>query len=333
VSETLHITNGDIAADLLRRSHVSGDILPWRDPLHEGPVEAGLPLEELSRRRAAFMGEAGWTSATDAQRMFDARAEALALPDREEVVLWFEHDLYDQLQLLQVIDSFADRLPSKFTLVEIGEFPGISKFLGLGQLSPSQLSSLFPSRRPITPDIVALARSAWGAFRSPDPSDLKAILRAETFSLPFLQDAVIRHLEEFPSVENGLGRTERQLLGAALNDRTLLHLFNANQRLEERAYMTDSILKWRLRLLAGGRAPLLTGRSRRLGFDVADAAFWSQEVVLTPAGQAVVDGKEDAVRLGGIDRWFGGVLLSGPRPVWRWSQREKRLVARTADGN
>ncbi len=326
MSATLHITNGDIAADLLRRSHLSGDILPWRDALHEGPVLAGLAFPELSRRRAAFITEAGWTTAAETRRFFDERAAALAVPDREEVVLWFEHDLYDQLQLLQVINLYADQRPARLTLIEIGEFPGIAKFLGLGQLSPAQLVSLFPMRRAITPDMVALARSAWAAFTADDPHSLKSILRAETFSMPFLQDAVMRHLEEFPSAENGLGRTERQLLSAALEDRTLLHLFNASQRREERAYMGDTIVKWRLRLMAGGNAPLITGRARRLSFDLPDKAFWDQEAVLTPVGRAVVDEKEDAIRVRGIDRWFGGIHLTGPSPAWRWSQRERRLI-------
>lgn len=326
MSATLHITNGDIAADLLRRSHVSGDFLPWRDALHEGPAPSGLAPDALSRRRAEFISGAGWAPAGDVRKMFEERAAALAVPARDEVVLWFEHDLYDQLQLLQIIDLYADRLPPRFTLIEIGEFPGIAKFMGLGQLSPSQLASLYPGRRPITPEMIALARSAWAAYRSADPGDLKAILRTETFSLPFLQDAVLRHLEEFPSVENGVGRTERQLLNAATDDRTLLHLFNASQRQEERAYISDTVMKWRVRLLSGGNTPLLTGRSRRLAFDLSDAAFWSQEVVLTPAGRAVVDEKEDAIRLGGIDRWFGGVHLTGREPRWRWSQRERRLI-------
>ena len=50
----LHITNGDCAVAVLSRA-VSGTFLPWRDVLHEGPVRAGLSLEQLSAERARFM--------------------------------------------------------------------------------------------------------------------------------------------------------------------------------------------------------------------------------------------------------------------------------------
>ena len=328
----LHITNGDIAADLLRRSHVGGSVVPWRDALHEGPVPAGLSTEELDRLRAGFIAEAGWASSPRAREMFEERESALRQSTAaDEIVLWFENDLYDQLQLLQVIARFSDHPPRRFTLVEVGEFPGLAKFVGLGQLTPWQLASLFDHRRDVTPPMTSMARSAWTAFRSPDPRALEAIMKTETFALPFLQDAVLRHLEELPSLENGLGRTDRQLLEAAQTDRTLLHLFQSSQRAEERAYMGDSIVRWRLRQLSDGNAPLLTGRSRRLSFDRDDRAFWDQEAVLTPNGRAVLEGKEDAVRLRGIDRWLGGVHLAGTSVAWRWSRNDRRLIPGRAD--
>ena len=58
----LHVTNGDVAAGVLRAAGMEGDILPWRDVLHEGPVRADLPLEELSKLRARFIAEAGWAN-------------------------------------------------------------------------------------------------------------------------------------------------------------------------------------------------------------------------------------------------------------------------------
>ena len=39
---------------------------------------------------------------------FVERDEAIARShNHEEVVLWFEHDLYDQLQLIQILDWFS----------------------------------------------------------------------------------------------------------------------------------------------------------------------------------------------------------------------------------
>ena len=60
----LHITNGDSPVAVLRAAGMAGEVVPWRDVLHEGPVREGLGLEALSRERAAFIAEAGWGSST-----------------------------------------------------------------------------------------------------------------------------------------------------------------------------------------------------------------------------------------------------------------------------
>src|SRR5687767_9453549 len=106
----LHVTNGDSAAERIRAAGVDGTILPWRDVLHEGPVPAGLPLERLSAVRAEFLASAGAGAPEAVRRDFAERDRTLMAAAREdEVVLWFEHDLYDQLQLIQLLDWFADR--------------------------------------------------------------------------------------------------------------------------------------------------------------------------------------------------------------------------------
>ena len=106
----LNITNGDVAADRIRRSRIPGEVLVWRDVLHEGPVPGGLSLEELSDVRAHFLAGCPWgLSEPSVREQFARRDEHLRRwADYEDVVLWFEHDLYDQLQLLQLLDWFAD---------------------------------------------------------------------------------------------------------------------------------------------------------------------------------------------------------------------------------
>jgi hypothetical protein len=106
----LFITNGDSAAGRIGASVLTGEILPWRDVMHEGPVPGVLSLEELTGVRARFLAERGWTSLAKAKRDFARRNATLAgYGDHEEIVLFFEHDLYDQLQLIQVLDWFSGR--------------------------------------------------------------------------------------------------------------------------------------------------------------------------------------------------------------------------------
>ena len=108
----LHVTNGSVMVSRLHDLGV-GAVLPWDDVLHEGPVPEGLAPADLGGVRAAFLaGEAG--DLEEIARQFEARDRRLdeAAGD-DEVVLWFEHDLYDQLQVLQVMDRLGAATPTR----------------------------------------------------------------------------------------------------------------------------------------------------------------------------------------------------------------------------
>ena len=82
------------------------------------------------------------------------------------IVLWFEHDLYDQACLVRVLATLAARptLP-RVELVCIDRFPGIARFIGLGQLSPEQLGGLWRRRKPVGRRQLALGARGWMALQ------------------------------------------------------------------------------------------------------------------------------------------------------------------------
>ena len=104
----LHVTNGDaVVPELAAAAGVAEeDVLPWRDVLHDGPVPGGLDPDELARVRAAHLASRGWAAEDEALASLRERDRRLAtFPEPREIVLWFEDDLYDALQLR------ADRRP------------------------------------------------------------------------------------------------------------------------------------------------------------------------------------------------------------------------------
>src|ERR1700682_2469464 len=138
----LHITNGSSVS--LPQTGLPGSFVYWGDILHDGPVPAGLPLEEVSRVRARFISD--FFDIPHAEASFETRDEALlAFRDHEEIVLWFEHDLYDQLQLIQILDFLAtqDRGQTAVSLICTDTY--------LGPLEPAQLADRFETRPPVHP--------------------------------------------------------------------------------------------------------------------------------------------------------------------------------------
>jgi DNA-binding transcriptional MerR regulator len=310
----LHVTNGESAGNSLRQTGLGGAVLSWQDVLHEGPVPA-VPAPELRAIRARFLSECGWGSERSLLESFERRdrlfEHALALG--RHVVLWFEHDLYDQLQLLQILALAGGGSPNgagRLELIQAGEF--------LGPLAPAQLESLWPDRRAVTGEVLELAGEAWEAFRAPEPTTLQSLLERDTSALPFLAPAVRRLLEELPDLESGLSRTERQLL-EPLRDgpRNPPEIFLESQEHEEAPFAGDAWV-WKRLADLGPLVATEGGEELPTPPPLGDPrAFAATRVALTELGTEVLAGNADRVEAAGIEGWLGGTQL-GAKADWRW---------------
>jgi hypothetical protein len=330
----LHITNGDVAADILKASDLDGDVLPWRDPMQYGHFPADLDLDEVSRVRAGFLAGLIAGSEEISRDLIDERVLDFRLRNEHlkaaakyrEVILWFEHDLLDQLQILQVLDWFASAGtgPARLSLICIDRFAGIEPFIGIGQLNCDQMASLFDRRRPVTDRQLQLAVAGWAAFRSPNPVNLETFMKGDLAAFPFMRAALHRHLEEFPWCGDGLTRSERQILAlvAAGEDR-LGRIFHESRALETVFYMGDTHTFRRIDGLCGGRLPLLRcepqGGFRTSGNSaIAPEDFRKQTLSLSDMGARVLAGSLDGADIIARDEWLGGVHLLSGQPMWTW---------------
>ncbi len=312
----LHIHNGDASADVAKQSSIAGEHFAWREALIDGPAPQGIEGAEWRTVRANHLSKAYAEELREIEEELLAQEKKLAsFANYKEVVLWFEHDLFCQLHLIYLLDWFAgiylDR--TKLSLICIGSFPGRENFRGLGELSPEEFGSLYPSRQPVTRDQFKVASRASGAYRSSDPRDIETLLQTDTSALPFLAPALQAHLQRFPSTTNGLGRIENrglQLVESGLNN--FRDLFRRFGDLEPTYGLGDAQFRLSLQSLAGANQPLLSVNG---GGVSADAAF-----EITDLGRAVLRGDGDFVLLNGIDRWLGGVYLYDERKLWRWNE-------------
>ena len=328
----LHVANGTCTTRLIEAAGLPGATSLWADPLYDGPVPGGLTDDELLEIRARHL--AGPTPAGSSKELpygidpaNDLRAWRAAIANHDaydEVVLWFEHDLFDQLNLVQLLPWIRERLPPEKTvsLVCIGSFPGRPAFKGLGELAPHELAPLFGARTRVSHGQSALASRAWDAFRAPTPDALNDVRHGGTAALPFLAPAITRFLEEYPWTRDGLSRSERRLLELARDgpiDLAAVHprmvgagdVYHVTDR--SLVDMANALSTWPPALLvyagANGDAP---GPLRGT-------------VALTEVGWAVLAGRADRVALAGLDRWLGGVHLQG-RTAWRWDGERQAMA-------
>jgi len=309
----VHLCNGDHTADTLSLADLPGEIRVWADALDQGPV---LPVsdEEHYKLRTAFHGNTGPVVA-DYDRALDEAAGA------EELILWFEHDLFDQLALCRILSRLARRgLPQTLTIVSIDRHPEIQNFLGFGQLKPEQLAELWPRRAPLSRDAIDEAITTWIAVTAADPRALPYLTR-RVKALPFLAGAIERHLEEYPDPTSGLSRTERQLLAAiARGVATGPELMATVHAIDPRYPITDTLLVHIAQTFA--KAGFVEGVPP--GANV----FKEIKASITALGRQALAGALDRVHEVGIDTWRGGVHLRGRGPVWRWDSASRKLSER-----
>jgi hypothetical protein len=276
----LHITNGDHAGGALQQAGFQHPILPWRDVLHEGPVRSGLALEALSRERASFIAEAGWGTPAEVREDFRWRDELLrTAADHDEVTLWFEHDLYDQLQLLQLLDWFASHPHPRLTLVCEAEY--------LGGMAPQLMKDRFEQRKPVSARQLAEGAAAWAAFTSTDPASMQ---RCDTSSLQFVGPALTRQLQEFPWTGDELSLLERNVV-RALRDGALSFPQLFLRTREDPVFLGDGVLLWHLSRM-------------------------ESEGLIRSEGDAWLPISEQRARR--IPRWLGGVVVD-EASRWRWN--------------
>lgn len=323
--KTLHITNGDAAMAILKDCTDGDDVLPWRDPMHHGPFPAGHSLDDLSVVRARYLaGDVLDVAAV--MRDFQQRDRQLARAgDYEQIILWFEHDLLDQLQILQILDWWAAHSPqdTRLDVICIDRFDGITPFRGIGQLDPQQMASLKSYQTPVTADMLALARQGWAAFCADTPQALSTFVTTDLGPLPFLKAALMRHLQDYPSHDTGLTRTETQLLTLIAKGITKPdEVFLQNMALETCLFIGDWSTFSTLNFLIA--AQLLKGPVHSPAAD--RKAYLGQTLSLTPAGQRVLTKEAHLADYAARDIWLGGVHL-GPQTLgWAWDAGAQRIV-------
>jgi hypothetical protein len=331
-----HVANGTGTTRLIESAGIPGTLSIWADPLYEGPVPDGLTDAELLDVRARYL--AGSTDPTTCFAWGGGDASLVPVNDLrlwratiersesyDELILWFEHDLFDQLNLIQLLTWIRDRLPSAklVSLVCIASFPGYPRFKGLGGLTPEGLASLLETRQRVSEAQYSLAAVAWQAFRQATPDALDGLRQSDTSALPYLAAAVARFLQEYPWTTDGLSRTERRLLELAdVGSISLSAAFPRMHDGEDAYYITDTSMAALAEHLSRSSPPLLTfvpGQAAR------DEVLLGS-VTLTDTGRAVLARRQDRISTCGIDRWLGGVHLQGDVSYWRWDDARQRIT-------
>lgn len=212
MSNRLNILNGDATLEKFALSGLPGDILVWREILSEGPVMAG-PAEELFKLRAEWLYE----TVNAPREEYDTKVvqEYQKLQNYgqyDEVLLWFEFDLCDQINLIFLLNFFhAHNKSVPLNLISPSEFPGYPDFKGIGELKPQELAGLAAQQFRLREGDLKAGAEAWLTYVSGEEFAIREFLQKDHGQLTHLKPALEAHLERFPDIA-GLNRIDYELI-------------------------------------------------------------------------------------------------------------------------
>ena len=324
----LIITNGDSALHQFRAAGVKDAILPWRDVLHEGRVTECGSRTAFHAMRQGEIVRLFHQHENEVAEGFAERERIFAdLENYERIEIWLEHDLYDQLQLLDILDALEDtERETGVYLIQADDY--------LGTQSPEDVLRFAENTQAVSLQMRHEAAQAWLFFRDGNCTALANFAKALApglSTLPWLGSALLRFLAELPDTTCGLGRTQRWCLEeGALTPLPAGKAFGAVAKREDAMFMGDLSFFRILDTLASAPTPAIAGLSGTLHdachSDEAYRAFAQSKVTLTDFGRALLAGDADFVTENGIDQWFGGYHALGNDP-WRWDEATQDLRA------
>ncbi|WP_391203484.1 DUF1835 domain-containing protein [Psychrobacillus sp. L4] len=302
----IHIVNGDAVGNKIQG--IDGEIIVWREMYDFGPLSLEWSKEKQIQRRAIFFEERlGIPSAFFISNCEKQNHLLNNISTNEEVVLWFEHDRYDQTMLMYLLTELSSKGFEKLSMISIDQYPGIYPFHGLGQLSSQQLMALVDDKKEITMEQIHEAVSGWIAYNSNNKEDIEKWIQTEQHFLPFLLPVFKEHESYFPSPKTGLNEVEYLSLHL-INEGVcqFYELFRIVTEKRVNAGLSDLHFAAILNELMKGKNPLLSSDLPLPSYQLSSS---NAKLELTSHGLDVLNGKKNRLDFVGIDWWIAGVHI------------------------
>lgn len=244
MSSQLHITNGDILTNKLNTLKLEGDIITWREMLCEGKTETNVGSESFWKTRFEFLNKNYKISKSWFIDKTLKEYRTLCNHKQEDrIVLWFDFDLFDQINMLAVISWLKTHRPyAEISLVSSEGDEDSLDILGLGELTDEQRRKLYTNRTLLTQDDIEYADYVWQLYCSDNPIRLENLKDFDSFQFSHLSGAIEAHLMRFPTIRNGLNEVENNILRLARSakPKTKLELLNTVLRNQGRYGFGDT---------------------------------------------------------------------------------------------
>lgn len=216
-----NILNGDSLAYSFPDTKIEGDVIVVREALIDGDL-SGDNLHDLWQSRAKYMGLAETEYHSKVVKELEKIRNA---PDNSAFNLWFEYDLFCQVNMWFVI-SIISSLPikKKVFAVYTSYLDKTSKqfWNGFGSANPDELKVCYADKILFSEADINFGKNLWEAYKEGKLEELTDLSKNQSLAFPYLQEVVKAHVDRFPK-DGTKGRPEKVIEDITKNISTDFH--------------------------------------------------------------------------------------------------------------
>lgn len=214
MGKTVHVLNGDAILPIFEKSGIQGDVVIWRELLCDGPLDAIVASDDFWKKRYVFFeNEIGVAKLEYFDKTIKEIIKLEDLAEYIEVVLWFEFDLFCQVNLIALCSYLLQnyRKDVAYYLVCTGKVRGKEKFQSLTDFTSEEFRKLYENKLKITKNNLTYAKESWEVYVKNNEDELKAFDFSKCSKFKYLQLAINQHLLRFPA-KTGLNQIDSKIL-------------------------------------------------------------------------------------------------------------------------
>ena len=193
--QRIALLNGDCLSEQLKDAELPLERIIFREALVSGPL-GGNTWEEFWETRVGFLTQNYGATALEVQEKTVAELEKVrSLADGVELSLWFEDDLFCQVNLWFVLNLLSDARKIKIYRVFPPEGSSANSWKGFGNASAAALEQAYELKVPFTSSDLVLGKNLWEAYRLGDRAQLTTLSKSASPCFRQLAEVCQAHLD------------------------------------------------------------------------------------------------------------------------------------------
>lgn len=182
-----HVLPGDSLVEEFSKTDLKGETIVCREALIVGPIDAETHDEFWEERAKFILTDYGEDEIEFHEKVADELERLGDIAAGDEVNLWFEYELFCQVNMWFCISRLADSGAEIYRVAPVVRSKR-DRWKGFGGLKSADLVKCFETRAKLAVKDIDLGKSLWKAYQAKDKTELAKLADLSSRTFPYLDE-------------------------------------------------------------------------------------------------------------------------------------------------